>query len=717
MLTSEKSQIGKPNTKKIIFGNDYLPIKYPIVISNYHIKKDVHPFGVYFAVQNSNAYEFPPKLILYTCAIQIFLNLDSIGQSSLNDTFKNDDTNGTLLFPEDYFLDHLVPNGFLKILFPHIICDSNHMKDYQPMCPYNDQSYESDNGQSIPPHFEKLYVYQLIVVHNFVTELEVITNYWVSVFQFNLQLNLNAVGNKPVKLVVSLQQNQNSNILSYSFYYIHQCDYLQISYKFLGNSLLDNVIRQNVDYPVYIEILPSDWMMGDSNIPLEYFSSIKSQMVQFAKENGISFLNFQPWMNVDIAILYEMYSVNRRNKSISTKCYNSYAKTQVYFQNEYAHLLGIDEETIQFLTCGGISIGSLSLDGYISAFDKWTWITFIFLNILTASFFVAIRSLFCAILKNKGSISSEMVFPFIVFLDQDSKTAGNKRGQNYMYFVSAAWLLALIVLSNAYKGENITELTAPIAPIKPQLFNDILNKNFTIYCRSTGIFLNSIMDTLKGLFGIADPVYSGNILQTLLNYATANKVVKKLRNILDYTRNLTRHEMHQENDIGINMYISKLESCENVAFVSWSGDIRNAEIQLKKRLKVSKQMNENQVNRIVSVGKEKLFSTRKGWNLFQASMPIKSILFRFSAMYESGIAKQWKQWELWIKRDGLHNQFNWAKPNIAHKLGLNDNFVVVFYIQLVLIAICMLEFLLELLVNLVVGICFTTFVVRIPVPL
>ncbi|CAL8133985.1 unnamed protein product [Orchesella dallaii] len=50
--------------------------------------------------------------------------------------------------------------------------------------------------------------------------------------------------------------------------------------------------------------------------------------------------------------------------------------------------------------------------------------------------------------------------------------------------ISGVWILVGVVLSDAYKGRNITDLSSPIPPIKPTKFTDLLDQIFTIYTYS-----------------------------------------------------------------------------------------------------------------------------------------------------------------------------------------------------------------------------------------
>src|SRR5665811_83012 len=44
-------------------------------------------------------------------------------------------------------------------------------------------------------------------------------------------------------------------------------------------------------------------------------------------------------------------------------------------------------------------------------------------------------------------------------------------------------MLVAVVLSNAYKGDNITKLAAPLKPILPETFRQLLDMNYTVYTK------------------------------------------------------------------------------------------------------------------------------------------------------------------------------------------------------------------------------------------
>ncbi len=175
-------------------------------------------------------------------------------------------------------------------------------------------------------------------------------------------------------------------------------------------------------------------------------------------------------------------------------------------------------------------------------------------------------------------------------------------------------------------------------------------------------------------------------------------VSKKYKRILRFVQNLTLEDQKHEIDNKTDVYISKIESCENVAFVSWNSEIKETTITLKQRLQNLRNMTVKNINKIVSVGKESILPTRKGWQLSYVEY-IKPILFKLAAMHESGISKQWKEYGAWRRSDVLLRQFDRFTYDSPHKLNLSHNIVVVYYVQLLLLTVCLLEFLLEFVIH------------------
>ncbi len=73
-------------------------------------------------------------------------------------------------------------------------------------------------------------------------------------------------------------------------------------------------------------------------------------------------------------------------------------------------------------------------------------------------------------------------------MERGNDIAGKVNHHNFLYFLGGGWILATLILSNAYKGQNITDLTQPLPAVKPEYFENLINQNFSIYCKAIGVF-------------------------------------------------------------------------------------------------------------------------------------------------------------------------------------------------------------------------------------
>jgi len=68
-----------------------------------------------------------------------------------------------------------------------------------------------------------------------------------------------------------------------------------------------------------------------------------------------------------------------------------------------------------------------------------------------------------------------------LLLDQGNATYENKRQTTWIYFVGGAVILVVVVLNNAYKGDNIVQITSPLPLRAYKTLNDAVLNGFKIY--------------------------------------------------------------------------------------------------------------------------------------------------------------------------------------------------------------------------------------------
>jgi len=152
-------------------------------------------------------------------------------------------------------------------------------------------------------------------------------------------------------------------------------------------------------------------------------------------------------------------------------------------------------------------------------------------------------------------------------------------------------------------------------------------------------------------------------------------------------------------------YLKYLENCYKTAYVSWSDEIGES-VSILKRLVYQRNANvltnkkgssldmKNAVES-VTTGKEILAKSHKTWRVFGTLFPGDQVFKKISTLVESGIAKQWYEFERRVKSysDTLVVARFKAEPK---KLALNDNIVVVFYVHSTLLVVSTFAYFIEI---------------------
>lgn len=79
---------------------------------------------------------------------------------------------------------------------------------------------------------------------------------------------------------------------------------------------------------------------------------------------------------------------------------------------------------------------------------------------------------------------------------------------------------------------------------------------------------------------------SGSVLKKLLDAAAVtNELVDKYNKILHMLQNISQNDLVDQSHNSTNWYVEKLKSCGNVAFMSWTREVKQGEIILKSLLR------------------------------------------------------------------------------------------------------------------------------------
>jgi hypothetical protein len=376
---------------------------------------------------------------------------------------------------------------------------------------------------------------------------------------------------------------------------------------------------------------------------------------------------------------------------------------------ENARFFTVREESIKFLTCDGAIRETISFMGFVSAFDGTCWLAGLLLWSLTVGTCVLIYAVNRLYSSSKGRIIRQMpVYESIenvgrILLEQGDILLERYPGEIPIFFLSVSWVLMGMVLSNAYKGNNIKELSAPRGLRLVHRFDQLYEKNFTLYMypsrRMDGLYRGIELNEMKipddqkwglqkqyadgiGLSFGADQSMIGDELEDLVNglrwrafqekngsavKATFQRQIDKL---VDLYNHVIEIPWEYHNGSNLSPFDVALR-CERNAYGDWSSKIQLMKLKMEKL----------KPDRHVVQSTEGIVPMKMGWNMqkwFDGG-----ILRRTGALVESGIVEEWKMFHLRLQKMEM---IKMAKEEVSEDepvvIGLEHNVSTVFYIFL-----------------------------------
>ncbi|CAL8084007.1 unnamed protein product [Orchesella dallaii] len=343
--------------------------------------------------------------------------------------------------------------------------------------------------------------------------------------------------------------------------------------------------------------------------------------------------------------------------------------------------LSLDKNKLHFITCSFIASKTtfLSLFGYISAFDKNSWLV---IGICAAISVVVWR--IAGKLSNVLGLGA--LFIYMILLGQSSKHV------NKVKWLTGAWILTSIIISHSYQGENIERLTAPLSPKMIDEFSELLTTNVTIYS-ATGHKesrlrqgINRLVDQHTiGFFGsfYRYTIFGKVYLRKQINIPVVI-AIKKMLQVLYTPKNKTE----ALNLLKAGFYLSRISTCEPVAYV---GPLTM--IQMLKRQLLEKGIPRKKI----ATSKTPYADVYDIWTFIHIPWEVVWFQNRILLLFQSGIPLLWKRWEFRIStwNETVQNEKNVS--SVVRPISMDDNVAVVFYIHSGFLCLCILISLIELL--------------------
>jgi len=385
-----------------------------------------------------------------------------------------------------------------------------------------------------------------------------------------------------------------------------------------------------------------------------------------------------------------LFTSNAADGSVEnfTACNAGLTPPNVNFVQESSLAFLKNFELFYFIACGRVDNVELSFKGFITAFDSWTWI----LIIVT---YTLIRLLMYPSYKKNLCFSIAYCIidsPKILLEQGDSRITDLIIVKNFSWTFGSAILIG-IVLSNAFKGKNISALTAPLRPIPFQTFDQLVSANYRI--------LSPVQEGMKRtIFNYPD---IADYIEKFTEFGRAfSNMTVKTGNLSELQKHIKHYPKEVESILEGRFNFSYLEvmnECNNTGVASWTSDLKPMELKLR-LLKQSRSRHE-----YVSMGREALLEKINGWSIEKWADP--EIFRRLSRIFESGIFNQWEVVESFVESlDYKVAKIFDGGSEDYRPLKLHGNIVAIFVILGVGLGISFGVFLVEILCLLLVEIFF-----------
>jgi len=330
----------------------------------------------------------------------------------------------------------------------------------------------------------------------------------------------------------------------------------------------------------------------------------------------------------------------------------------------------LHRKNLKFVSCGKPGKGGLAFEQLTSIFDIATWVA-VATSLVTMAMFLnwvvkiyssePAPSLFQGKLKTKLT-SCVKVIPDLVLMSKVLFEQGGPISNSYLKcsnlrFALAPFLLMALILSNAYKNENVTKITLPLTLIPVNTFDKLVNYNFTLFTRVVftggfksspslqnnffGIlyqqyFSNTDVNSKQGPRTVHDaPVYPSELFfvislenHFLKSYEGKLNLSSQIEAVLNYT------QIHPLWDsmlkFGKPSYSEVLKGCNNTALFLSDVDAQLTFFELRRNLSIKQN---------VFLSKESMFQVQYKYSIGRWTTP--TIMYRLGSLDVGGFFNWW----------------------------------------------------------------------------
>ncbi|CAL8130210.1 unnamed protein product [Orchesella dallaii] len=357
---------------------------------------------------------------------------------------------------------------------------------------------------------------------------------------------------------------------------------------------------------------------------------------------------------------------------------------------------------VRFVTCAPLKNPSwLSLFGLAAAFEGRLWVALGFCSFVSGIILHGLLKLTQLTTLKRIDVSLAYVgFAWGVLLGQGNSAVDKIR------WIGGSWALVGVVLTNAYLGDNINMLTAPLHVKRVETFDELFQSKFSVYSSSPEtIALRTAGAIFKQQGLVGDLAIALGKPQSLefapestftLLFVTKNpqlsmeEAFKKAKQ-MEKKVNISFEKAEDLAKVGdMEFYLGAIGECGMDAYVDTKGNLDRVYLQLKRRLNSKS----NLLNQL-TMSKDSYGEFCENWQFGNIPWPATMFLRKIHSLLESGLVPVWKKWSHWV--DTLGEEIKMAKNEQKYyrPVALHGNIQVLFFFYLAITIVPIIVFLLE----------------------
>lgn len=159
-----------------------------------------------------------------------------------------------------------------------------------------------------------------------------------------------------------------------------------------------------------------------------------------------------------------------------------YLYHQVFVKHMYVFPYFDQDEltSLKFVSCGKRGLASIPFEELTNVFDNWIWILILVSTVIVV---VPLRAT-----STSGTRTwSHCISSIKVLLEQGDPFSSSVTSDKRLRFVIGLFLLAGIVLSNAYKNSNVYNMISPRRDIPYEYFKELIKDQVRVYARTVNL--------------------------------------------------------------------------------------------------------------------------------------------------------------------------------------------------------------------------------------